>query len=257
MNSKQQKALELILEGKSIKAICNELNISRRTLERWRQLPEFAEVDAEIREVNRANARKRIESLMPRVIDELEEIAMSGGGGANAKLRALTALGTWGGLGEKPEPEPRRLEIPDREFTEDEVRDSFYQFKDNLERLAVGQIIEGAKAKDLAKITEVIDNLNAIMLEMDRFYNLTLKERMFDKNIKTYVQVGIFGENVLPFERMKKIADLDAQIDAMAENWEKTDEERGITPEMRRQAEAHYDEMMRRQHGDDWESEDA
>lgn len=54
LNTKQKKALELLTCGEAykLKEIAEEVNINEKTLWRWRNEPEFAEFQAELKRIN-------------------------------------------------------------------------------------------------------------------------------------------------------------------------------------------------------------
>lgn len=69
----QLQAIEWMLMGHSQVAIAEELGVDPRTLYRWRKIPAFA---AELNRAGRSmreQTRRRVQGLMPRVLDMLEQ----------------------------------------------------------------------------------------------------------------------------------------------------------------------------------------
>ena len=89
LKPKQQKAIQMLLEGKTIQDITADLHIERNTLWRWKQEPLF------ISEYNRLNnainkgIKNKHQELMVKSLKVLEEILDSG---TDQKQKILVAL---------------------------------------------------------------------------------------------------------------------------------------------------------------------
>jgi transcriptional regulator with XRE-family HTH domain len=112
LSQSQRQAASAIARGLSLKEIADSLGIAVRTLQRWRDSPEFAaqveEFERKITdEVNQAVqteanetaiAATRVPGLLNKALNRIEEILDSSDSRPTDVLRACQLIGKWGGL---------------------------------------------------------------------------------------------------------------------------------------------------------------
>lgn len=64
LSEKQHQAIELIINGQNFSDIASALDIDRRTLWRWRQLPDFQQAHAERKAALRSEMQERVHNIM-------------------------------------------------------------------------------------------------------------------------------------------------------------------------------------------------
>lgn len=74
LNEKQQRALELLVEGKSLAQVAGAIGISRATLWRWRALPDFARALAEVRSASLEAAAHTLAEASRAAVDTFVEL---------------------------------------------------------------------------------------------------------------------------------------------------------------------------------------
>jgi len=75
---KQEKAILLLLQNKTIEEIANQLRISKRTVYKWLQREDFKQRFAEVRQELFAEALEQLKVLTKEAINTLEDILKNG-----------------------------------------------------------------------------------------------------------------------------------------------------------------------------------
>lgn len=102
LEAKQVLALSHLLQGHKPAAVARQLDVSRSTVWRWLQNPEFAEALAELQRDLTGDARKQMRNLVRDAVDELSELMRCDD--PKVRLAAVNSVLDRAGLrGEDPE----------------------------------------------------------------------------------------------------------------------------------------------------------
>jgi hypothetical protein len=123
LTPKQLEAAASIARGLSPSAIAKSLDVSNRTIQRWRQLPEFVQAVEDIRDRATVKAineiskeiRDRIVCLIPKSLGVLESYLDNPQAKGSDRLRAVHILGNWAGLNQSQKAEPQSPAEPEED----------------------------------------------------------------------------------------------------------------------------------------------
>jgi hypothetical protein len=114
---RQIQALQVLSSGGTYQQAADAAKVDRRTVIRWAKLPEFKEqlgtfskARAEaVSEVIKAQESVKVESLVPKALNKIQEILEDPTSRRSDQLRAAEIIGKWAGLGQvqnQPESSP-------------------------------------------------------------------------------------------------------------------------------------------------------
>ncbi len=115
LTEKQLKAVEMTISGTRPEDIGKVLGVSRRTIYRWLDLPDFKEAVNQIQERSTAklivqisdDISSRLQSIIPKAISTLESYIENPEARGSDRLRACHIVGSWAGLNQPQKQEPQ------------------------------------------------------------------------------------------------------------------------------------------------------
>ncbi len=118
LSAEQLKAVQLLGEDWNQADVARKLKISTKTIQRWLKKPEFQKALEDLQqrttekfiESGSEHIATRIQSLLPKSLDVLEEILINPALKPADRLQAARLIGTWSGLGQQkihPEAQPK------------------------------------------------------------------------------------------------------------------------------------------------------